>query len=194
MLQQMLVFLLLLFISPSISDRISLAGDDWTITNHINYTAQGRVPGTIHTILFAANQTSDPYAGFNDVDLRFLIHSNWTFTKKFNLTANFLASNETTIHLEQIDTVASIEINTCPIGRTYSMFMSYTFNIPSSCLKSENEIQIDFQSPVQYVLEQAAAYNDTVPPICTPPAQHGECLIQFIRKEPCSFSWDWVRI
>ncbi|CAF1285527.1 unnamed protein product [Rotaria sp. Silwood1] len=191
MFQQLLYLLFVVFISPSNSNRISLVGDDWTITNKLNHTAQGHIPGTIHTILLAANQISEPYTEYNDLDLRYLIHSNWIFTKKFNLTSDFLASNQITIHFEQIDTVANITLNTCPIGRTNSMFIPYTFNVTNSCLKLENEIQIDFESPVIYALKQADAYNDTVPPDCTPPVQNGECHVQFIRKEPCSFSWDW---
>jgi beta-mannosidase len=47
-------------------------------------------------------------------------------------------------------------------------------------------------SPVIYALNQAMAYNKTVEPTCPGGAQHGECHVNFIRKEPCSFSWDWV--
>ena len=194
MLRHLVYLLPFLFISPSKSNRISLAGDDWTITNNANYTAQGHVPGTIHTILQAANKIPDPYMGYNDVDLRFLIQSNWMFTKYFNVTSDFLSFNQITIHFEQIDTVANITLNGCPIGKTNSMFIPYTFNITNNCLKFDNQIQIDFESPITYALQQANAYNDTVPPNCTAPVQHGECHVQFIRKEPCSFSWDWVRL
>lgn len=30
-----------------------------------------------------------------------------------------------------------------------------------------------------------------VPPTCTPKVQHGECQVNMIRKQQCSFSWDW---
>jgi beta-mannosidase len=196
MFQGIFFLLFLYFISPSKSSRIDLIGNDWTIDNHVNYTAQGSVPGTIHTILLAANKIPDPYIGTNDVDLRFLVTSNWTwtFTKNFSLPPDFLASNNISIHLEQIDSVATITINACPIGRTTNMFLRYVFEIASTCLKTENQIQIDFRSPVAYALEQFTAYNDPVLPLCPPDAQKGECHVQFIRKEPCSFSWDWVRI
>ena len=46
-------------------------------------------------------------------------------------------------------------------------------------------------SPVIYALNQAIAYNKSVHQTVQP-VQHGECHVQFIRKEPCSFSWDWV--
>ncbi|CAF3549546.1 unnamed protein product [Rotaria sordida] len=156
--------------------------------------AQGNIPGAIHTVFFAAKQIPDPYLDYNDIDLRYLIYNNWTFTKKIDLFSDFLASNQTTIHLKQIDTVAIITINNYLIGRTNSMFMPYTIHIANSCLKFENEISIDFESPVLYALKQANAYNDTVPSDCPSPAQHGECYVQFIRKESCSFSWDWVSI
>ncbi|CAF1682094.1 unnamed protein product, partial [Adineta ricciae] len=45
---------------------------------------------------------------------------------------------------------------------------------------------------VIYALDQSQSYNDSVPPFCPPDIQHGECHVQFIRKEPCSFSWDWA--
>ncbi len=55
-----------------------------------------------------------------------------------------------------------------------------------------NLLRIDFMSPVVYALNQAHAYNETLLSVCPYPVQHGECYVQFIRKEPCSFSWDWV--
>ena len=186
-------FLLLLLFSLSNSTRVPLTGDDWTITDRRSYTAHGRVPGTIHTILFAANQITEPYWGYNDVDLRSLVYSSWTFRKTFSLSQDFLSFTQFTLHFDQIDTVANIILNGCVLGRTNSMFISYTFNVSRSCLQSTNSLRIDFESPVIYALEHMKAYNDSVPPACPPDVQHGECHVQFIRKEPCSFSWDWVR-
>jgi len=34
-------------------------------------------------------------------------------------------------------------------------------------------------------------YTYDVPPACPPPEQKGECFFNFIRKQACSFSWDW---
>lgn len=186
-----ILFLYVIALSSAV--RVSLSGNDWTITDNINYTAQGTVPGTVHTILLAAGKIPDPYQGYNDVDLRYLVKNNWVFTKNFSLTPEFLASNEVSIHLEQIDTVANITINNCPIGNVNNMFRRYIFSFPRGCLRSNNQIQIDFQSPVNYTLEQSIAYGVTIEPTCPPDVQKGECHVQFIRKEPCSFSWDWVR-
>jgi beta-mannosidase len=188
------LLLLLLFFTSSNSIRVPLTGNGWIINNNESYSAQGRIPGTIHTILLAANQISEPYWGHNDVNLRRLIYTPWTFKKTFPLTDDILTLTQFTLHFDQIDTVANITLNKCFIGQTNSMFIAYTFNVMKSCLQSNNELRIDFESPVVYALNQARAYNDSVPPNCPPDAQHGECYFQFIRKEPCSFSWGWVRI
>jgi beta-mannosidase len=188
------LFVLLLLFSSSNSTRVPLTGDDWTITDNRSNFARGQIPGTIHTILLAAKQITEPYWGYNDINLRYLVNSSWTFRKKFTLTQDFLTFTQFTLHFDQIDTVANITLNGCLIGQTNSMFLAYTFNVMRSCLQSNNQLRIDFQSPIVYALTQAQAYNDTVPPACPPDVQHGECHVQFIRKEPCSFSWDWVSI
>ncbi len=185
---------LLFFFASSNSTLVPLTGNGWTITDNQSYSVQGTIPGTIHTILLAANKIPEPYWGYNDINLRHLIYTSWTFRKKFSLIDDFLASTQFTLHFDQIDTVANITLNGCFIGHTNSMFIAYTFNVMRSCLQSNNELQIDFESPILYASKQAKAYNDSVPPNCPPDAQHGECYFQFIRKEPCSFSWGWVRI
>jgi len=190
-----LIFLLFLFFfGSSNSAVVPLTGNGWTINNNESYSAQGQIPGTIHTILLAANQIPEPFSAYNDVAQRHLIYTPWTFRKTFSLTDDFLTFTQFTLHFDQIDTVANITLNGCPIGQTNSMFIPYIFNVMKSCLQSNNELRIDFESPVVYALNQAKAYNDSVPPNCPPEIQYGECYVQFIRKEPCSFSWDWVRI
>jgi len=173
---------------------VPLTGNGWRINNNESYSAQGQVPGTIHTILLAANQISEPYLGYNDVNLRHLVYTPWTFRKTFSLTNDFLAFTQFTLHSDQIDTVAKITLNGCLIGQTNNMFLAYTFNVMKSCLQSNNELRIDFESPVIYAANHAKAYNSSVPPDCPLDVQNGECYVQFIRKEPCSFSWNWVRI
>ena len=178
--------------SFSNSIRVPLIGDRWTISDNRSYFARGHIPGTIHTILLAAKQINEPYWGYNDINLRHLVNSSWTFTNIFPLTQDFLRYTQLTLHFDQIDTVASITLNNCFIGQTNSMFVPYTLNVIRSCLQSNNHLRIDFQSPIVYAFDQAQAYNETVPPICPPDVQHGECYMQFVRKEPCSFGWNWV--
>jgi len=173
---------------------VPLGGNDWLINDNGTYSVRGQVPGTIHTILLAANKIPEPYTEYNDINLRSLIYRPWTFRKNFTLTDDFLASNEFSLHFDQIDTVANVTLNGCFLGRTNNMFIDYEFNVERTCLQANNEIRIDFESPILYALSQAQAYNESVPPECVPDMYQGECHVQFMRKEPCSFSWDWVNI
>ena len=182
----------LCFSSFSLATRVPLTGDAWKITDHQSYSATGHIPGSVHTILLAAKQITEPTWGFNDVNLRPLVYSPWTFSKNFSLADDFLSFQQFTLHFAQIDTVANITLNGCFLGQTSSMFLPYDFNVPRSCLSTENQLRVDFASPVAYALDRARLYNTSVAPDCPPDDQHGECHVQFIRKEPCSFSWDWV--
>ena len=185
-------FSFILLFSGSNSTRISLTGDDWLVSNGQTLQATGTVPGTVHTILLSAKMIDDPYWGFGDINMRYLIYDSWTFTKNFSLQTDFLNLTQFTLHFDQIDTVSNITLNQCVLGNTSSMFFAYTFNVMSTCLRNNNILRVDFMSPVIYALNQAMSYNKTVQPTCPSSVQHGECHVQFIRKEPCSFSWDWV--
>jgi len=179
-------------VSSAASTRVSLAGSDWSIKNGADLQAVGTVPGTIHTILFSAKLIDEPYWRFHDTDLRYLVNQSWIFTKSFSLQSQFLDSTQFILHFDQIDTVSNITLNNCNLGQTNSMFFAYEFNVPRTCLQTENTLHIEFTSPILYAKQQSIAYNKTVYPLCPNAAQHGECHVQFIRKEPCSFSWDWV--
>ena len=184
--------LALCFFGLSNATIVSLNGSGWQIHDNGSFSINGKVPATIHTNLFAAKLIPEPYFGYDDVTLRYLVYQLWTFNKSFNLTDDFLSSGKFTLHFDQVDTVANVTLNGCFLGQTNNMFLAYDFDVNRVCLRSNNELRLDFESPVTYALNQAKAYNDSTPPDCPPSDQHGECYVQFIRKEPCSFSWNWV--
>jgi beta-mannosidase len=174
------------------STRISLTGNDWLVSNGQSLQVTGTVPGSIHTALLSAKMIDEPYWGFGDTLLRYLIYESWTFTKNFSLPTEFLNLTQFTLHFDQIDTVSNITLNECFLGNTSSMFFAYAFNISNTCLHKDNILRVKFLSPAIYALNQAIVYNVTIESNCTKPLEHSECYIQFIRKEPCSFGWDWV--
>ena len=183
---------LILFCWKSNGTRISLTGDDWSVSDNQSIQAIGTIPGSIHTILLAAKQIDEPYWGYGDTTMRPLVYRSWTFTKKFSLEDDFLSLNPISLHFDQVDTVSNVTLNNCFLGSTNSMFFAYIFNVTKNCLQRENVLEMKFMSPIIYALNEANVYNKSVKPDCTDAVQHGECHVQFIRKEPCSFSWDWV--
>lgn len=75
------------------------------------------------------------------------------------------------------------------------MFRVYEVNIKSTLSAGINHIRVQFASSLDYSTSQFDSwnnqYNVDVPPDCPPSVQQGFCHINFIRKEPCSYSWDW---
>lgn len=94
-----------------------------------------------------------------------------------------------------IDTVSSIYINSIFLGNTDNMFIRYKFNIKQHLRRGTNTIRVAFESPVTYATrkhEEQKARSYSIPPLCPPSVQRGECHPNFIRKMQASFGWDWV--
>uniref|UniRef100_A0A7M5UUN3 Beta-mannosidase n=1 Tax=Clytia hemisphaerica TaxID=252671 RepID=A0A7M5UUN3_9CNID len=74
------------------------------------------------------------------------------------------------------------------------MFASLSVPV-HSLLISNNILEVKFESPTLYAKNQSDLYLNKfgykIPPVVAPPAQHGRDHPNFIRKEQCSFSWDW---
>ena len=84
--------------------------------------------------------------------------------------------------------MAAIAWNGDTIGRSCNQFTRLV--CPVAFQQEINSLQIEFTSPSVYADAQAAAYPYSVPDGFAP-EQFGERNRNFIRKEQCSFSWDW---
>jgi len=92
---------------------------------------------------------------------------------------------------EGLDTIATIYINGMFVGSADNMFRQYEFDIRSVIQTGENNIMIAFTSAEVYSTGKAKEYAYSVPSADSIQVQHGEPFRNFIRKEQCSFSWDW---
>ncbi|XP_075400096.1 beta-mannosidase [Tenrec ecaudatus] len=152
----------------------------------------GTVPGCVHSALFQKGLIQDPYYRFNDQKYRWISWENWIYIKEFKIPFDISQWQKVTLIFESIDTVAEILLNNVTIGKTDNMFHSYSFDITSVVKDTLNTVELRFQSAVRYAAQQSKAHSSyQVPPNCPPRKQKGECHVNFIRKEQCSFSWDW---
>ncbi|EPY78481.1 beta-mannosidase-like protein [Camelus ferus] len=133
----------------------------------------------------------DPYYRFNDRNYRWIALDNWTYSKNFVIPFDTGEWQKVNLILEGVDTVTKVLLNGVPVGETDNMFRRYRFDI-THVVKAVNFIELYFQSPVIYADQRSKAHTSyEVPPSCPPSEQEGECHVNFIRKEQCSFSWDW---
>ncbi|XP_057649129.1 beta-mannosidase isoform X2 [Chionomys nivalis] len=169
----------------------SLRGS-WRVSNgNGSLELPGTVPGCVHSALYQRGLIQDPYYRFNDLRYRWISLDNWTYSTDFKIPFNVSEWQKVRLIFEGVDTVAQILFNNVTLGKTDNMFTGYSFDI-TGVVRDVNALQLRFQSAVQYAERQSKAHaNYSVPPNCPPKEQKGECHVNFIRKEQCSFSWDW---
>ncbi|XP_078660192.1 beta-mannosidase-like [Branchiostoma floridae x Branchiostoma belcheri] len=187
-------FVLLLFLAVldlSLEEGVDLNGE-WMVEGTIGIKIRGTVPGCVHTDLMASGKIGDPYYRFNDLDYRWIAKENWTYSRVFDVPEGMLDFNELLLLCEGLDTVATVFVNGKLVGRSDNMFKRYMFDLKSVLKSGLNTISVNFTSAITYAMMKNASHSQyMVPPDCPPAVQKGECHPNFIRKEQCSFSWDW---
>lgn len=122
---------------------------------------------------------------------------NWTYTRLFTVTEDQLHQYKRQLLVAQgLDTVASVGINTNKVFRAKNMYRTYVWDVTDYIKEGSNTLQIAFTSAIAAANASNAAYAasappEGVPPLCPPAVQNGFCHVNFLRKSPCSFSWDW---
>ncbi len=94
---------------------------------------------------------------------------------------------------EGLDTVSTVYINDKPVGTSTNMFARYFFNIPHAYLYTDrpNSIRVSFLSAETYAKQKQQEIPYVLPFADNITQQSGEGFRNYIRKEQCSFSWDW---
>ncbi|XP_062838485.1 beta-mannosidase isoform X1 [Anolis carolinensis] len=169
----------------------SLRGS-WQLSNaNGSLVLRGDVPGCVHTALLQQGLIQDPYYRFNDLAYAWIALDNWTYSTTFKSPFDISMWQKVSLVFEGLDTIAQVLVNNVTVGKTDNMFNQYRFDI-TDVIKEINAVQVQFLSAVWYAAEQSKIHKAyQVPPECPPPVQKGQCHVNFIRKEQCSFSWDW---
>ena len=155
----------------------------WTFHAHdADRWLTARVPGCIHTDLLRHKLIPDPFWGSNEKDLQWIEERDWKYRCEFD----FAPGNQEHLDLvaEGLDTLATITLNGHRIARTDNMFLAHRFNIAKSVRPGKNTLEISFTSPMKHIRAHKKPtdfpeWNDPI---------GGSSLL---RKEQCSFGWDW---
>eukprot|EP01084_Bolivina_argentea_P281131 480967_1 len=179
----------------TLDTKISLNGDDWTVTNGSMKSIPATVPGEIYLPLVAAGILTKPYYDLNVMLDRWVAQTNWNYTKTFTIDSStkLLDNDIIQIVFDGIDTNAHVYINNNYIFFNDNMFHKSVINIKKYLQYGTNTILVELFSKVNWAGQQAqscSAANDGQCPGCTSQDQGFKC-VNYIRTEPCSFAWDW---
>jgi len=142
------------------------------------------VPGCIHTDLRRHNLIPDPFWGSNEESLQWIEERDWTYRCEFTAREDLLRHERVDLVADGLDTLATILLNGHEIGCSENMFAGLRLAAKKWLRTGRNTLEIRFASPLSYIrARQTPAdyreWNDHV---------GGSSLI---RKEQCSFGWDW---
>ena len=143
-----------------------------------------QVPGCIHLDLRRHGLIPDPFYGANELDLAWIEREDWAYRTHFDVDKATLQHEIVELVADGLDTVAVISLNGQPIGRSENMFAAVRWAVEDFLKVGRNELLIEFASPLRYV--QNKHRPDDYREVCDPVG--GAALI---RKEQCSFGWDW---
>jgi beta-mannosidase len=144
------------------------------------------VPGNVFTDLLAAGKIPDPFYRDNEGALQWVGKSNWVYKRNFDVPADVLKNERIVLRCEGLDTLATIKINGRDIGTTNNMFRTWEFDVKPALTIGSNEIEIRFDSPYP-VMEKGESGRALYEWI----GSHEPKGRAYVRKEPCSFGWDW---
>ncbi len=149
---------------------------------HDGFWYPAQVPGCVHMDLFRNGLIPDPFWGANEACLQWIEEKDWIYQTEFDLQ---IPDHE---HLELVaeglDTVTEIRLNNGLVARTDNMFKGYRYDIHAGLKQFGNILELEFASPLRIIRQRqkpgdAEEWNDPVGG-----SSH-------LRKEPCSFGWDW---
>ncbi|KAI8816810.1 mannosidase, beta A, lysosomal-like protein [Fimicolochytrium jonesii] len=149
------------------------------------------VPGEIHTDLMRSGHIQgDPYHRDAYQTLRWIGMEDWTYSTDF---PSNLSSQHIYLVFDGLDTIATISLNGKVVGKTENQFRRFIFDIRRLILEDAgaiNTLSVTFASAAKTATTTAKAYPYQVPDGFDP-TQNGERNRNFVRKEQCSFGWDW---
>jgi len=146
------------------------------------------VPGDVYHDLLRADEIADPFVEDTELDVQWVGETDWTYARTIEVDADRLTHDEHRLVFEGLDTVAEVFVNGESVGTSDNMFRRYEFDVGTALEPGENEIEVAFESPVDYAADRAGQYPYDVRSIEFPVEQPHR---NFIRKAQCHFGWDW---
>lgn len=193
-----ILFCLLLCLNPGVlsgsllkTNQQTLNGKWKLLNSNGSLSLAAEVPGCVHSALHQQGFIQDPYFRFNDLSCGWIAFDNWTYITTFTLAPQLRDKQKVQLVFDGVDTISSISLNGATVGNTDNMFQRYDFSVKNLLKDAKNELKVSLVSPVLYASERRKHSAYRVPPECPPDVQKGQCHVNFIRKEQCSFSWDW---
>ena len=145
------------------------------------------VPGCVHTDLLRNNKINDPFKGLNETELQWISDENWIYRKRFSVDDDIFKMEFIILRFQGLDTYATIFLNGNKILKTDNMFRPWEVHVKEHLRIGENDLIIEFESPIQKILPKMKDMDYELP------ADNDQIkkTSPFTRKAPYHYGWDW---
>lgn len=140
-----------------------------------------KVPGTVHTDLFALGKIANPYADTSESSLQWIEERDWVYRTTFTCSPEILKQDHVELTFAGLDTYAEVVLNKKTLLSASNAYRTYTIDV-KSLLENHNTLTITFKSAVKEGIRLAKKLPYELP------GKEGV----FTRKPPYEFGWDWA--
>ncbi|MEG1609166.1 MAG: hypothetical protein RR348_04790, partial [Clostridia bacterium] len=127
---------------------------------------------------------ADPFVGANEKEVGWVSEKDWVYRKSFVLSQQDFECDHMFLVCDMLDTIADITLNDTLVASVQNCHLRYQLDIKDCAKVGENNLEILFFSPVNYVNKKQAVET-------APANNNGLNGIVHIRKPQCHFGWDW---
>ena len=153
------------------------------------------VPGTIHTDLMNNNIIDDPYYRLNEHDVQWIDKEEWEYKTSFEVDEKYLENETIKLHLDGLDTWATVYLNGKIILNADNMFYQWKVDVKDYLRPGKNKLRIIFHSPINKGLKLREELGYYLPGAENDQSQLGGTgdikTVVFSRKAQYHFGWDW---
>ncbi len=152
------------------------------------YTAS--VPGTVHADLLENGQIDEIFWRTNENNVQWVEDADWEYRTVFQVDAGLLGMDVIELEFLGLDTYADVYLNGHHILSSDNMFVGYRVNCGEYLSEGENELEIQFLSPVREGMKKLEKLDYLIP-ATNEQAPEGRHTSVFTRKAPFHYGWDW---
>ena len=156
----------------------------WSLTVGGEAPVQGRIPGSVYSILLENGKMPDPFYGENELAALKIMENDFVFERTFTAPAEILACPKVLLRCEGLDTLCTLTLNGASVGEANNFHRTWEYDVTGLLREGGNTLSVAIASPTRYIRERDAEkhYGGSVY------AMRG---FPYLRKPHCMFGWDW---
>ena len=141
-----------------------LSSEQWNFRKKNESTwLSAKVPGTVHTDLYANQLIPDPFFGTNEKQLQWIENEDWEYQTTFSISKVEMSNANAILQFDGLDTYASVFLNNEKILDANNMFRIWKVNVKHKLKLGENILKIVFLSAVKKGKAEAKKLDYTLP-------------------------------